>query len=67
MVDIFIATVLSVIISGVAVFLQQPASEIAGIINVVFVFALTFGIYFAIKRAMLASRVDTTPEKTVIK
>lgn len=56
MIDIVIATVLSAIISYFAVVLQQPNSEITGIINVIVVFALTFVIYFALKRTMFASR-----------
>ena len=56
MIDIIIATVLSAIISYFAVILQQPNSEITGIVNVIVVFALTFIIYFALKRAIFATR-----------
>lgn len=61
MIDILIATVLSVVISYFAVMLQQPASELTGILNVVVVFALTFVIYFALKRAMFSARANTLP------
>ena len=61
MIDIVIATVLSAIISYFAVVLQQPNSEITGIVNVIVVFALTFVIYFALKRAMFTSRTTTVP------
>lgn len=61
MTDIVIATVLSAIISYFAVMLQQPASELTGILNVVVVFALTFVIYFALKRAMFSARTGTLP------
>ncbi len=56
MIDIVIAAVLSAIISYIAVMWQQPSSEMTGILNVVAVFALTYVIYFAIKRTMFASR-----------
>ena len=59
MIDIVIAAVLSAIISYFAVMLQQPNSEITGIVNVIVVFALTYVIYFGIKRAMFASRTTT--------
>ncbi len=59
MIDIVIAAVLSAIISYIAVMWQQPSSEVTGILNVVVVFALTYVIYFAIKRTMFASRTGT--------
>ena len=58
MIDIVIAAVLSVIISYFAVMWQQPASEITGILNVVVVFALTYIIYFALKRTMFSARAE---------
>lgn len=61
MIDIVIATVLSAIISYLAVLWQQPTSELTGILNVVVVFALTFVIYFALKRAMFSARAQTLP------
>ena len=61
MIDIVIAAVLSAIISYFAVMWQQPTSEITGILNVIVVFALTYVIYFAIKRAMFSSRATTAP------
>ena len=61
MIDIVIATVLSAIISYFAVLWQQPSSEVTGIINVVVVFALTFVIYFALKRTMFSARAQTLP------
>lgn len=61
MIDYVIATVLSAVISYFAVMLQQPVSEITGILNVVVVFALTFVIYFALKRAIFAARANTLP------
>lgn len=61
MIDIVIATVLSAIISYIAVLWQQPSSELTGILNVVVVFALTFVVYFALKRAMFSSRARTLP------
>ena len=60
MIDIVIAAVLSAIISYFAVLWQQPSSETTGVLNVVVVFALTYVIYFAIKRAMFSSRVTTS-------
>ena len=59
MIDIVIAAVLSAIISYFAVLWQQPNSEITGILNVIVVFALTYIIYFAIKRAMFTPRATT--------
>ena len=59
MIDIVIAAVLSAIISYFAVLWQQPNSETTGVLNVIVVFALTYVIYFAIKRAMFSSRVTT--------
>ncbi len=56
MIDIVIATILSAVISYVAVLWQQPTSEMSGIINVVVVFALTFVIYYGIKSTMFSSR-----------
>ena len=61
MIDIVIATVLSAIISYFAVMWQQPNSEVTGILNVVVVFALTFVIYFGLKRALFSSRAQTLP------
>ncbi len=61
MIDIVIATVLSAIISYIAVLWQQPTTEMTGIINVVVVFALTFVIYFALKRTMFSGRAQTLP------
>ena len=59
MIDIAIAGILSAIISYFAVLLQQPTTEITGIINVVVVFALTYVIYYAIRSAMFSSRTKT--------
>lgn len=61
MIDILIAAVISAVISYIAVLWQQPSSAITGIINVIVVFALTYVIYFAIKRAMFSSRTTLAP------
>ena len=61
MIDTVIATFPRAVISYIAVMLQQPTSEITGIINVVVVFALTFVIYLALKRAIFSARANTLP------
>ena len=61
MIDIVIAAVLSAVISYFAVMLQQPTSEITGIINVVVVFALTFVVCFSLKQAMFSARANRLP------
>ena len=59
MIDYVIATVLSVVISSLAIWWQQPNSEVSGILNIIVVFALTFTIYFAANIAIFSERTKT--------
>ena len=59
MIDYVIATVLSVVISSLAIWWQQPSSEVSGILNIIVVFALTFTIYFASNIAIFSERTKT--------
>ena len=56
MIDYVIAAILSAIIAVLAVWWQQPGSEVSGILNVMVVFALTFAIYFAANIAVFSDR-----------
>ena len=58
MIDYVTAAVLSAIISSLAVWWQQPGSEVSGILNVMVIFALTFAIYFALNIAIFSARTS---------
>lgn len=62
MIDYVIATVLSAIISSLAIWWQQPSSEVSGILNIMVVFTLTFTLYFAANISMYSERTKEVQE-----
>ena len=62
MLNLLISTAMAVIISFVVYALQQPVSEMTGIIAVVATFLLTYLIYYAIRYRLDASSAVATRE-----